>query len=532
MMKLSGDWYWLQDAEQVIRRIVYRGREQSASFFNDELPFLDMPRWQVDGLKLIDKRFDWNSLRAHMLQGLPFDKVEFEYWPTDRKRLIFESTGQPIEAGEGLFSGYVGVSCATTEKRLNEQLLALQRFLLQGVVLSAPLSELAASYARGLKNCLTVHAEVLIGFRAQAQNVNWTTRGSDPTLQISPEVGSAIWDFPEQHCQTLSDPDSDGLVWLGQLQVQYVPSQWVTGHGIQSVWMACKKSPDPLHAEYWILVAQKTPIEPVEEDRGRILTALRLLGLCVERRVFEDELQSVNTTLEQRIESRTAELVRVNSELEAFTCTVSHDLRAPLRAIAGFSAILREDFQSGLPVQAVELLKRIESNVQQMTALMDALLDFSRLLHTELDLVETDLHTMLNQVVDRWGPSARACIDVTPLPVVQADPLLLQQVWINLIDNALKFTARCESPRIQIASQENAQGWQFSIRDNGVGFDMQQAGRLFNVFERLHSKKQFEGTGVGLAIVKRIVERHGGRVWANSQLNQGTEITFSLPRVG
>ncbi|VWX36691.1 conserved hypothetical protein [Limnobacter sp. 130] len=531
LMELSGDWYWHQNSSHTIVRIIYRGRDQnnnSRSGF--KLPFDGLARWDVEGLKCIDPRYNWDTFKELLDSHQPFDRVCFEYWPQDAERIIFESTGRPLYNAKGDFMGYMGVSSDRTQKRLNEQLLSLQRSLLQGVLLSAPIPELAASYARGLKNCLTVHAEVVLGFRDKSEHNYWRVRGTHPDLRMPLEKGQAFWDNAEQLCEPLEGHDQHGLVWIAKMKPEhYFEDNWASELGVTSVWFALRKAVEPNQPEYWIMVAQKGVENTGHDDVLRVLTAIRLLGLCVERRVFEDDLQGLNGTLEQRINDRTAELTRSNSELEAFTYTVSHDLRAPLRAIDGFSSILKEDFAEGLPEDARGLLDRISNNARQMGGLIDGLLDFSRLLRTDVARVRVDQHQLLDQILDQLDAKRKNVVEVCELPVVYADPVLLKQVWMNLIDNALKFSSKAEQPKVTVECEKLGRFYSFSVRDNGAGFDMKYADKLFNVFERLHHRKDFDGTGVGLAIVKRIIERHGGEISARGELGQGACFTFTLP---
>lgn len=531
LMELSGDWYWHQNSAHTIVRIIYRGRDQNSNSRSGfKLPFDGLARWDVEGLKCIDPRYNWDTFKELLDSHQPFDRVCFEYWPQDAERIIFESTGRPLYNAKGDFMGYMGVSSDRTQKRLNEQLLSLQRSLLQGVLLSAPIPELAASYARGLKNCLTVHAEVVLGFRDKSEHNYWRVRGTHPDLRMPLEKGQAFWDNAEQLCEPLEGHDQHGLVWIAKMKPEhYFEDNWASELGVTSVWFALRKAVEPNQPEYWIMVAQKGVENTGHDDVLRVLTAIRLLGLCVERRVFEDDLQGLNGTLEQRINDRTAELTRSNSELEAFTYTVSHDLRAPLRAIDGFSSILKEDFAEGLPEDARGLLDRISNNARQMGGLIDGLLDFSRLLRTDVARVRVDQHQLLDQILDQLDAKRKNVVEVCELPVVYADPVLLKQVWMNLIDNALKFSSKAEQPKVTVECEKLGRFYSFSVRDNGAGFDMKYADKLFNVFERLHHRKDFDGTGVGLAIVKRIIERHGGEISARGELGQGACFTFTLP---
>lgn len=531
LMELSGDWYWHQDSAHTIVRIIYRGKDQNSNAKSGfKLPFDGLARWDVEGLKCIDPRYNWDTFKELLDSHQPFDRVCFEYWPQNSERIIFESTGRPLYNANGDFVGYMGVSSDRTQKRLNEQLLSLQRSLLQGVLLSAPIPELAASYARGLKNCLTVHAEVVLGFRDKSEHNHWRVRGTNPNLRMPLEKGQAFWDKAEQLCEPLEGHDQHGLVWIAKMKPEhYFEDNWASELGITAVWFALRKAVEPNQPEYWIMVAQQGVNNTGHDDVLRVLTAIRLLGLCVERRVFEDDLQGLNGTLEQRINDRTAELTRSNSELEAFTYTVSHDLRAPLRAIDGFSSILKEDFADSLPEEARGLLDRISNNARQMGGLIDGLLDFSRLLRTDVARVKVDQQQLLDQILDQLDARRKNVVELCELPPVYADPVLLKQVWMNLIDNALKFSSKAAQPKVTIDCEKTGRFYSFSVQDNGAGFDMKYADKLFNVFERLHHKKDFDGTGVGLAIVKRIIERHGGEISAKGELGQGACFTFTLP---
>jgi PAS domain S-box-containing protein len=230
--------------------------------------------------------------------------------------------------------------------------------------------------------------------------------------------------------------------------------------------------------------------------------------------------------------AKAAELEASNRELESFTYTVSHDLRAPLRAIDGFGMMLEEDYGARLDDEGRRLLSVMRDNSRRMGVLIDDLLGFSRLSFASLKAADVDVDMLVGELIDDLAPIDGVHsveFDVGPLAPAFGDRGLLRQVWINLLSNAIKYSSTVPKPRVEIRSRIAAGEAIYSIRDNGVGFDMKYADKLFGVFQRLHRADQFAGTGVGLAIVHRIVTRHGGRVWADGELMRGAEFSFALP---
>ncbi len=229
---------------------------------------------------------------------------------------------------------------------------------------------------------------------------------------------------------------------------------------------------------------------------------------------------------------RTAQMEAANKEMEAFAYSVSHDLRTPLRAIDGFSRILLEDYADRLDAEGKRLFGVVRDNAMRMNQLIDDILKFSRAGRLDLAPVELDMEQMARGIVAelRAGiPEADLQVEIEPLPRVKGDGAMLRQVLVNLISNAIKFSRQRKPAVIRIGGAVEGDEVVYSVRDNGAGFDMQYADRLFGVFQRLHSETEFEGTGIGLAIVKRIVMRHGGRVWAEGKVNEGATFYFALP---
>lgn len=249
-----------------------------------------------------------------------------------------------------------------------------------------------------------------------------------------------------------------------------------------------------------------------------------------------DRLDESRRTLENRVAERTAALAAANHELEAFSYSVSHDLRAPLRAVDGFAAVLEEDHIADLSGEAQRYLRHIRQNAQQMGQLIDDLLALSRLGRATMHSTHVDMTELARDVVNHiqgaHGNAQSPAIVLDPLPPAYGERSMLRQVFANYIQNAVKFSRNAPDPRVHIGSRVEDGDTVYFVSDNGVGFDMRYVDKLFGVFQRLHASDEFEGTGVGLAIVQRIVHRHGGRVWGEGRVGEGATFYFMLPVSG
>lgn len=310
---------------------------------------------------------------------------------------------------------------------------------------------------------------------------------------------------PQSFFKELWDTISHGKIWKGELR---------------------NRAKDG--SVYWV----DTTILPFINEKGKPYQYMSIRSDITERKKAEEQVQQFTQTLEKKVQERTSQLEQSIKELESFSYSVSHDLRAPLRIINGYSRLLLDEYGSTLEPGAIEYIRTVSDNAIQMGQLIEDLLNLSRLgletiEKTNVDmkmLVEIATYELRNR--DKQMPS----ITIDTLPPAVCSSGLIKQVWINLISNAIKYSGKTKNPVIHIGSYMSESENVYFIKDNGAGFDMKYVHRLFGVFQRLHSKEEFEGTGVGLALVHRIISRHGGRIWAEGKVNEGATFYFSLPK--
>jgi PAS domain S-box-containing protein len=289
------------------------------------------------------------------------------------------------------------------------------------------------------------------------------------------------------------------------------------------------------HPENASRVDLEVTARPLKDNLGKLGGGVAVLRDITERKAAEREVQALNQNLEARVIERTAELKAANKELEAFTYSVSHDLRAPIRHISGFTKILVEKFRSSLPAEAQGHLQLIGQAAGRMGEMVDEMLKLARLGRQALEVKITRLSSLVADVVTLLAPETEGRQvewKIGELPFMECDPILIRQVFQNLISNALKYSRPRSPAMIEIGQREKDGGKVIFVKDNGVGFDMKYADKLFGVFQRLHVAEEFEGNGIGLATVERIIKKHGGAIWAEAEPDRGATFYFTLGGLG
>jgi PAS domain S-box-containing protein len=317
------------------------------------------------------------------------------------------------------------------------------------------------------------------------------------------------------------------IINSGYHSKEFIKNLWTTiANG--KIWKGELKNKAKDGTIYWV----DTTIVPFLDEKGKPYQYVAIRADITERKQAEERIIDLNVDLEKKVKERTQQLKKSNEELEAFSYSVSHDLRAPLRGIIGFASILEEDYGNVLDDEGKRITDVIKSNTMKMGRLIDDLLAFSRMGRQDILKTNIDTHKMVTEVIDELEPKEKLKQihwKIHPLPMAKGDINTLRQVWINFISNAIKYSGNKEKQCIEIGFGDHGAELVFYVKDNGVGFDEHYKNKLFKVFQRLHSAEEFEGTGVGLALVEKIISKHGGRVWAEGKNNEGACFYFSLP---
>jgi PAS domain S-box-containing protein len=494
--EMSSDWIWETDTEH---RFTYLSEGFERTSGQAVASVLGKRRWDFPASNMSEA--DWAAYRGHLDAHLPFDDLRLERPRPDGSRIVVSVTGRPLFDAEGAFLGYRGIARDITAQVEAEKALRAERDLLSRV-LETMIEGLIILDAGGHYVLVNAAAERILGAsRSELTgrhflDVPWRRR---PLGERTDAMPNEVFERLRRGERARIGPASYALVRADGSE------RFVSHHAVRM------------------------------EDGGAFAGVLITLEDVTERLEAEEEhrreVLALHADLERRVEERTAELAQAYKEMEAFSYSVSHDLRAPLRAISGFARILLEDFRSELPAEAGRLLARVAQNAERMGALIDGLLEFGRLSRQPLRLARVRPADLVREVLEELGPQRegrRIEFRVGDMPECEADRVLLKQVYANLIANAIKYTSRRTDARIEVGAITMGLGPVYYVRDNGVGFDMAFAGKLFGMFQRLHLPSEFEGNGVGLALVRRIVERHGGKVWADSAPEKGATFFFRL----
>ena len=484
LLTLSADWYWEQDAD--LKFTVFTSAELEAAGMAAS-DYLGRPRWEMPHHGV--SATQWDEHRALLERREPFRDFIVGRYRGDGSECFVAISGQPMLDAGGRFIGYRGISRDVTARVIAERALREGEARYRALTDVSP----AAIYVQvgGILRYVNPAALRLFGESRAADVVG------RPLLEYI--HGDERADVAERMRRVRDEGAS------------YPPT-------VRNF----------LRRDGTLFTGEVSVVPHVYQGEAGSIAVVRDI---TERQRAEAEIRKLNAELEARVRQRTAQLQRLNDELESFSYSVSHDLRAPLRAIHGFSDLLAQQAGAALDAQGRHYLERVQDAAARMGRLIDDLLELSRVTRAPVRPEPVDLSRLALQVADelRAGEPRRAVeIAIAPGLAARGDPALLRVALQNLIENAWKFTRRREGARIEVGEQRAAGEHAFFVRDNGAGFDMAYAGKLFGAFQRLHSEEHFPGTGIGLATVKRIVERHGGRAWAEGEPEHGAAFFFTL----
>lgn len=462
----------------------------------------------------------WADIEPRMKTALAGQPHHFETWrPTiDGQQIFVSASYLPDFNDEGTVQGlFVQIIDITDRKRIEERVVHLNEELEQRI--SERSLELLESEQRFRLMVDNLRDYCIFFMDADGIITDWTDSaqrmdGYSPTQMLG------------RHYGVLFDPINPDHGKVSAMQMLRLAAS--RGQHELHNWHTRKDG-----SQYWshsVLIA-------LRDDSGELKGFAKVNRDMTDAKRLDDLMRNINDELENRVVERTEQLLAANKDLESFSYSVSHDLRSPLRHISSFVSLLEEHLGGQCDEVSARYLSTIGNSARHMSQLIDGLLAFSRLGRSAVNLTAVDFTLLVDAVVGQIGHDTEGrVVDwvVAPdLPVVQGDALLLREVWANLLGNAYKYTRPRERTRIEVGwSMDPVVGYTFFVRDNGVGFDTKYAQKLFGVFQRLHRASEFEGTGIGLALTRRIIERHGGTIWAESQLGEGSVFYFSLPFEG